>query len=61
MPLIAELKARCCSFGIDATKGEILRAALLVLGRHTDTALEVEMLQSLRADRTFFSRRARHR
>lgn len=59
--LIAELTARCAQFGIDATASEILGAGLLLLAEKTETALEVAMLQSLRADRTFTPRKTRRK
>lgn len=59
--LIDELTARCAQFGIDATASEILGAGLLLLAEKTETALEVAMLQSLRADRTFTPRKSRRK
>lgn len=54
---LGALKARCLVFGIDATTAELLVAGLHLLGQQTETALEVAMLQSLRADRTVTRRR----
>jgi hypothetical protein len=56
---IATLKDRCSAFGIDATTAEVLLAGLHLLGQQTETALEVAMLQSLRADRTCAKRRSK--
>ncbi len=56
-----ELKARCLRFGVDATKAELMDAGLLLLEAQTETALEVAILQSLRADRSFLPRKARRK
>ena len=56
---IAVLKERCAAFGINATNAELLSAGLHLLAQQTETALEVAMLQSLRADRSFAKRRSR--
>jgi hypothetical protein len=53
------LKGRCTAFGIDATTDELLLAGLYLLGQQTETALEVAMLQSLRADRSCAKRRSK--
>jgi hypothetical protein len=53
------LKGRCTAFGIDATNDELLLAGLHLLGQQTETALEVAMLQSLRADRSCAKRRSK--
>ncbi len=57
---IAELKARCMQFGVDASTEELVEAGLQLLEGQTETALEVAMLQSLRADRSL-ERRTRRR
>jgi len=54
---VAALKGRCAAFGIDATTNELISAGLLLLSQQTETALEVALLQSLRADRSFSRRR----
>ncbi len=58
---IDELKARCLNFGVDATKAELIDAGLLLLESLTETALEVAILQSLRADRSFLPRKSRRK
>ncbi len=55
------LKARCLAFGVDATKAELIDAALLLLETQTETALEVAILQSLRSDRSFLPRKSRRK
>ena len=59
--LLRQLKDRCMGFGIDATDKELVQAGLLLLAQQTETALEVAMLQSLRADRSFAPRSKRRR
>jgi hypothetical protein len=56
---IETLKERCAAFGVDATTAELLLAGLHLLSQQTETALEVAMLQSLRADRSCAKRRSR--
>lgn len=56
---IAELKERCAGFGINPTNAELLVAGLYLLAQQTETALEVAMLQSLRADHSFAKRRSK--
>lgn len=49
--LIAELKTKCAAFGVTARKSELLAAGLRVLKSLSETALEAEILPSLRTDR----------
>ncbi len=59
MPEMAVLKERCAAFGIHASSEELLLAGLHLLTQQTETGLEVAVLQSLRADRTYVPRRHR--
>lgn len=56
--VVAELKTRCRAFGVDATTDELVYAGLLALANQTETALEANLLQSLRADRSFDPRKS---
>lgn len=56
---VALLKERCLAFGIDATNQELIAAGMLLLTELTETALEVAMLQSMRANRSLLKRRVR--
>lgn len=56
-----ELKARCLQFGVDATDKELIVAGLLMLAEQTETALEVAILKSLRADRSFRLRKSQRK
>jgi hypothetical protein len=58
-PGLSALKERCMAFGIDASSAELMAAGLQLLSEQTDTALEVAMLQSLRADRSTARRRSK--
>lgn len=55
---LVALKQRCLAFGINATTAELFTAGLHLLTQQTETALEVAVLQSLRADRSFTKRRS---
>lgn len=58
-PGLPALNERCLAFGIDASSAELMAAGLHLLSEQTDTALEVAMLQSLRADRSTARRRSK--
>lgn len=49
--LLAELKTRCLSFGINPKKSELLAAGLQLLKNLPATSLEASILPSLRSDR----------
>lgn len=49
--LLAELKARCLSFGINPKKSELLAAGLQLLKELPETSLEASILPCLRANR----------
>jgi hypothetical protein len=50
--LVADIKARCLTFGLYPNNEELIAAGLLLLTQLTETALEAALLQSLRADRS---------
>lgn len=58
--LLSDLQERCLKFGIRPSNDELIDAGLLLLTQLTETALEVALLQSLRADRSS-TPRSRHR
>ncbi len=58
-PSLEALKERCLAFGINISTPELIAAGLHLLTQQTETALEVAILQSLRADRTSVTRRTR--
>lgn len=49
--MLAELKARWLSFGINPKKSELLAAGLQLLKDLPDTSLEASILPCLRSDR----------
>ena len=54
---IGSLREKCLGFGIDVVESDLIAAGLLLLDRQTETALEVAILQALRADRSLLPRK----